>query len=287
VIRTYTLLAAALLLVPLTASAQKADAPCPLCATWNAPQDPFHVYGNTYYVGTHGLSALLIVSKAGLVLIDGDLPDAPPQIAAHIKALGFDIRDVKLILNTHAHFDHAGGISALQTMSGATVDASPWSAAVFKSGGVGKDDPQYGAVRPIAPVAHVRVIHDGEVVHLGDVALTAHFTPGHTPGGTSWTWKSCEKGRCRDMVYTDSLTGASADGYKFSAHPAVVASFEKSFQTVDALPCDILLTPHPEFSDVMGRMQKGDFVDPQACHMLVAKARDAFAKRLESEKTRK
>ena len=285
------LLCAALLLAPLTmslaASAQNADSPCPLCTTWNAPQAPFHVYGNTYYVGTHGLSSILLVSSQGLVLIDGDLPDAPPQIAAHIRALGFDIKNVKLILNTHAHFDHAGGISALQKMSGATVEASPWSAAVFKSGGVGKDDPQYGAVRPIAPVAKVKVLQDGQTVHLGDVALTAHFTPGHTPGGTSWTWTSCEKGRCLNMVYTDSLTAVSADGYKFTVHPKVMASFEKSFKTVDALPCDILLTPHPEFSDVMGRMQKGNFVDPNACHALVAKSRDAFAKRLADEEAKK
>jgi metallo-beta-lactamase class B len=283
------LLCAALLLTSaiFPAKAQNADSPCPLCETWNAPQEPFHVYGNTYYVGTHGLGSILVVSNRGLVLIDGDLPAAPPQIAAHIKALGFDIRNVKLILNTHAHFDHAGGISALQKMSGAFVDASPWSAAVFRSGGVGRDDPQYGAVRPIAPVAKVKEIEDGETVHVGDVALTAHFTPGHTPGGTSWTWVSCEKAHCLHMVYTDSLTAVSAKGYRFTDHPAVLADFERSFRVVDALPCDILLTPHPEFSDVMGRMQKGDFVDPNACHSLVAKSRVAFAKRIADEKAKK
>lgn len=156
------------------------------------PQQAFRIYGNTYYVGTHGLSSVLIASEGGHVLIDGALPESAPLIAANIRSLGFRIQDVKLILNSHAHFDHAGGIAELQRLSGARVAASRWTADVMKKGEVPRDDPQFGALRPIARVARVETFEDGETLRAGSLAVTAHLTPGHTPGGTSWTWRSCE-----------------------------------------------------------------------------------------------
>src|SRR5580700_2496661 len=165
---------------------------CTHCAEWNVPQAPFRIYGNTYYVGPHGLSSILIASDSGLVLIDGALPESTEQIVANIRSLGFRIEDVKLILNSHVHFDHAGGIAELQRLSGARVMASKWSAAVMRTGGVGRGDPQFGAVAPIAPVKNVHELRDGESFRVGPIVITAHLTPGHTPGGTSWTWKSCE-----------------------------------------------------------------------------------------------
>ena len=159
------------------------EPPCPSCATWNAPQAPFHIYGNSYYVGTHGLTAILVASDAGHVLLDADLPESVPQIVANVRDLGFRVEDVKLIVNSHVHFDHAGGIAELQHLSGARVVASEWSAAVLKAGGVATDDPQHGGIRGIAPVAHVETLHDGEVLRIGPLELAAHVTPGHTPGG--------------------------------------------------------------------------------------------------------
>ncbi len=153
------LIAAASLASAASLAAQNTDSSaCPSCATWNAPQHPFRVFGNTYYVGTHGLGSILITSDSGDILIDGALPESPPSIVANIRALGFRIEDVKLILNSHAHFDHAGGIAELQRLSGARVAASPWSADVLKAGGMGRGDPQYGSLLPIAPVANVSVI---------------------------------------------------------------------------------------------------------------------------------
>src|ERR1700677_4770430 len=128
---------------------------CTHCAEWNIPQAPFRIYGNTYYVGPHGLSSILIASDSGLVLIDGALPESVPQIVANLRSLGFRIEDVKLILNSHVHFDHAGGIAELQRLSGARVVASKSSAAVMMTSGLGRDDPQYGSIQPIALVAHV------------------------------------------------------------------------------------------------------------------------------------
>ena len=269
------------------------ELPCSSCAVWNVPQAPFRIYGDTYYVGPHGLSSILIGSDAGLVLIDGALPDSAAQIAANIQTLGFKIKDVKLILNSHAHYDHAGGIAELQRLSGAEVVVSPWSAEVMRKGGVGRGDPQTGTIRGIARVARVRELHDGETVHVGPLALTAHFTPGHTPGGTSWTWRSCEGGRCLDMVYADSLSPVSADGFKFTQpreFPGAIAGFEKSFAFFDTVPCDILLTPHAESSGFWDRVEgrrKGVMPDPMIdgslCRKLADNSRELLRKRVAIE----
>jgi metallo-beta-lactamase class B len=266
---------------------------CEECAEWNTSQQPFRVYGNTWYVGVHGLSSVLITSPQGHVLIDGDIPESAPKIAASIRALGFRMEDVKLILNTHVHFDHAGGIADLQRMSGATVAASPSTARVLKLGHSEPDDPQFGKLPPIKTVAKVRVIQDGETLHVGPLAVTAHFTPGHTRGGTSWTWQSCEHERCLNIAYVDSLTAVSADNFRFSSnttYPEVRQDFEKSFATVSALPCDILLTPHPNASNLWARLEKRDkggdanaLVDPGACKRYAETARVSFQKRLASE----
>jgi metallo-beta-lactamase class B len=273
------------------AHAQDASS-CPRCEQWNVSQQPFQIYGNTYYVGVHGLSSILLTSPRGHILIDGDLEESAPKIVANIRTLGFRIEDVKLILNSHVHYDHAGGIAELHKLSGAAVAGSPFTAQALESGRSGKDDPQYGILPPIQKVAGVQVLKDGQTVHVGPLALTAHFTPGHTPGGTSWTWQSCEKERCLNMVYADSLTAVSADSFRFSdsqAYPTVRQDFEKSFATLNSLPCDILLTPHPDISDMWERLEKRDkgdpnaFVDTTACKRFAATSRENLAKRLASE----
>jgi beta-lactamase superfamily II metal-dependent hydrolase len=147
-------------------------------ADWHAPQDPFAVYGNTYYVGTGGISAVLIASPAGHVLIDGGPTGSSAQIAEHVRKLGFKVEDIRYILNGHEHFDHAGGIAELQKMSGAVVLASPASAEVLRTGLPDKRDAQYPSLQAMTPVANTRAVRDGEVVRLGPLAVTAHFTPG-------------------------------------------------------------------------------------------------------------
>jgi metallo-beta-lactamase class B len=281
-----------LFLVPLSGflGGQTALPPCESCAKWNTPQQPFRIFGNTYYAGPHGLTSLLITSDAGLVLIDGALPESVPWIVNNIHTLGFQMEDIKFILNSHPHYDHAGGIAELQRLSGAEVVASPWSAEMLTKGGVAKDDPQSGIVRPIAPVARVRKLHDGEILHVGTLELTAHFTPGHTPGGTSWTWKSCTNKRCLNMVYADSLTAVSADGYKFTKSRGFPKNFETSFAFLDTVPCDILLTPHGEASGfwdkVEGRNQHvspDPMIDPSACKKLADNSRESLRKRIATE----
>jgi metallo-beta-lactamase class B len=269
-------------------------APCGSCAAWNVAQPPFRIFGNTYYVGVRGLSSILITSNEGHVLIDGGLPESVPNIAASIRSLGFRIEDVKLILNSHVHHDHAGGIAELQRLSGAVVAASSWSAAVLRTGDVGRADPQFGTLPPIAPVAQVRSIGTDETLRVGPIALTPHFTPGHTPGGTSWAWRSCEGERCLDIVYPDSLTAVSSPGFLFTRspdYPEALRDFERSFTVLSSLPCDILLTPHPDFSDMMGKLESrtrgavDPFVNTAACREFVERARDGLSRRIASEMT--
>ena len=284
----------ALMLAALPAAAQQVTQ-CASCAAWNVPQTPFRIYGNTYYVGTHELSSILIASDQGLVVIDGDLTEAAPQIEGNIRALGFRPEDIKLILNSHNHFDHAAGIAPLQRFSGARVAASPRSAEVLRRGSLSEDDPQHDLLPPpMQPVPKVDVIRDGQTLRVGPLALTAHFTPGHTPGGTSWSWTSCEQQRCLHIVYADSLTAVSADSYRYTDHPDLVAGFEKSFTALETMPCDILLTPHPGFSNILGRLEARDkggkpdaFIDSGACKKLAQSSREGLAKRLAQEKTGK
>jgi metallo-beta-lactamase class B len=253
---------------------------------WLAPQDPFPIYGNTYYVGTHGISAVLITSPAGHILIDGGPPGAADQIAAHVRALGFRVEDIRYILNGHDHFDHAGGIGALQKMSGAEVLGSPASVAVLKSGQPDKRDAQYPNLEPLAPVANTRAVRDGDVVRLGPLAVTAHFTPGHTPGATSWTWQSTQGGKTMRMVYADSLTAIAADGRSFSRNPLYPnarADVERSIATVEGLECDVLVSAHPEYSDLWERQAHAAFVDRDACRKYAAAARAWLAKTLAAE----
>jgi len=265
---------------------------CEWCSGWGQPREPFRIFGNTWYVGG-GVSSVLITTPKGHVLIDGGLTQTAPQIAANIAKLGFRLEDVKVIVNSHTHYDHAGGIAALQRASDASIAASEKASRALAGGGPTEDDPQFGfgqAHNNFPPVAKVRVIADGDKITLGGVEITAHYTPGHTPGGTSWTWKSCENGRCLDMVYADSLNSVSAPDFKFSAVPGRVAEFEKSIDTVAGFACDILITPHPEAFDVDAKLASraagakvNPFIDPNACKAYAAGARERLAKRVKEE----
>ena len=267
--------------------------------SWSQPQEPEHIYGNTYYVGTVGLSSVLIHTDAGAILLDGTLEKTAPLVEANIRKLGFKLEDVKLILSSHAHFDHAGGIATLQRDSGATVVASPSGAQALRLGHAVADDPQAGYVKDShwPAVAQVREVHDGEVVRVGDIAVSAHFTPGHTPGSTTWTWQSCENGRCLDVVYADSLNPISAPGFHFLAdatHADLTAGVRKSIRTVADLPCDILISVHPDIAGVDKKLQQlaakpavNPFIDAQACRTYAERADKLLDARIAEEKSGK
>lgn len=263
---------------------------CSFCAGWDEPQAPFKIHHNSYYVGTRGLSAILITSKKGHVLLDGGLPSSAPQIINNIRTLGFSVEDIKLILNSHAHYDHAGGIAALQKVSGARVVASPKSVAALMRGNSGPEDPQYGVLFDYPKIDNVEPIVLGELLSSGAIKLTPHSTPGHTPGGTTWSWESCSKSeQCITIVYADSQTPVSAEGFRYSdakSYPSVLKDFEQGHNTLEQLTCDILITTHPGASGVWERFAKGngDLIDVKACKRYAATARELLIKRLAQEK---
>ncbi len=270
---------------------------CEQCEKWNEAVAPFRIYGNTYYVGVRGLSSVLVTSSQGLVLLDGDLPQSAPRIEANVRSLGFRVEDIRLILNSHTHFDHAGGIAALQRDSGAQVVASPRGAEALRLGHPVVDDPQAGFADIGFPAlkAPVRTVHDGEVLKLGEVEITAHFTPGHTPGSTSWTWRSCEAERCLDVVYADSLNAIAAPGFRYSGdqdHPDVSQRFRASVDAFAALPCDIIITVHPGLGHLWEKLearrkgvQPDPFIAPDACRAYADGMRTLLDERLAAERT--
>jgi len=286
-------LAVGLLLATTSTNGQQPTSVCGDCAEWNARQEPFRIVGNTYYVGPRGLSAILITSDAGHVLLDGALPESAAGIASSVRALGFTVGDIRLIVNSHVHFDHAGAIAELQRVSGASVAATSWSAGVLRTGAVPRSDPQFGVISPIAAIPNVRTIGDRETLRIGSIAITAHETPGHTPGGTSWTWQSCEDSRCVDFVYADSLTPVSADEFQFTRsreYPNALSDFERSFARLSSLQCDILLTPHPSASRFWQRVDKrqvtgsvDDIIDTGGCARYVDNARERLLQRVKLE----
>jgi metallo-beta-lactamase class B len=263
---------------------------------WNVPQEPFRVFGNTYYVGTAGLTAILITSDGGHILIDGALPQSAPLVEANIRALGFQPRDIRLILNSHEHFDHAGGLATLQRATGARIAASPAAARALRQGHPTAEDPQYqtGLKSPFPSVTRAQTIADRTTLRVGPLAVTAHFTPGHTPGATTWSWRSCDHSRCADIVYADSLTPVSDDGFRFTGdekRPSLVEVFRRSIRRVEELPCDVLLAPHPGFIRLASKLERlkerpdvNPFVEKNACRIFAAAATKRLEQRVATER---
>jgi len=285
--------------VASAAGSQAADDPltrpiaADFAARWLAPQPPKRIHGNSYLIGFRKMNVALIDSGAGLIVIDSALPQSVAAVEANIRALGFDLRDVKLILSTEPHYDHAGGLAALARDTGATVVASAPAAAVLRAGRSGADDPQFGQLPALPRVTgKLRVVRDGEAIRLGKVIVTAVATPGHTAGSMSWRWQSCEAGRCLNMVFVSSLNPVSVEGYRFSdpAHAAWVAAFRRTIGRVGALPCDVLFTAHPDnsggdtkFAAFEARPTPNPFIDPGACRELSARYTKILDDRLASE----
>ncbi len=253
---------------------------------WDKAGPPFRVHGNTYYVGTCGITALLVVGDDGHVLIDGGTAAGAAAIAANIEALGFQLADVKVLLHSHEHFDHVGGLAELQRRTGGRLLASAEAAPVLASGRESADDPQFGMHEPF-PAARVDgPAVPGETVRLGDLALMPVGTPGHTPGALSWQWQSCNGEDCRTIVYADSLSPISSDAYRFSDHPAYIADFREGLLRLASLDCAILLTPHPSASEMRKRLLAGSLTEEPRCEAYAAGIRSRLDARLAEEEAK-
>ena len=250
---------------------------------WDKPGPPFRIGDNSWYVGTCGITAILVTGNEGHILIDGGPEAAAPVIANNIEALGFKLADVKLLLHSHEHFDHVAGLAELQRRTGARLLASERAAPVLASGHAADDDPQAASLPPFPAAQVAGTVTPGQPVTLGALSLMPEATPGHTPGALTWHWQACDGEDCPTIVYADSLSPISSDGYRFSDHPDVVRGFRAGLVMLASLDCDILLTPHPSASQMRDRLLSGTLVDRSACARYAANIENWLDARLEEE----
>lgn len=264
-------------LAPRPASAQLAER----WQAMNRPVEPFRIAGSLYYVGANSVTSFLIATPEGHVLIDGGFEETVPLIRASVEALGFEWADVRLLLNSHAHFDHAGGLARIREETGARLAASARDAPLLERGGLGDD--LLGDEAPFPPVTVDRWLEDGESVSLGGVTLTARVTAGHTRGCTTWDFEVEEAGRTLRAVSICSLS--VLDGMRFGdapTYPGIADDFRRSFEVLESLPAEIFLASHAGFFDLKGKRERlggpgpNPFVDPEGYRAYVARARERF-----------
>jgi metallo-beta-lactamase class B len=256
--------------------------------TWTEPFPAFHIAGNLYYVGSKGLANYLITTPQGHILINSDLEANVPMIRDSVEKLGFKFSDIKILLISHAHWDHDAGSASIKTLTGAKYMVMDADVPVVESGG--KSDFFYKT--DLYPPAKVdRVLHDGDEVKLGDAVLVAHLTPGHTRGCTTWTMKVKEGGKTYDVVIIGSPN--VNEGYKLvgnTLYPGIASDYERTFRVLKSLPCDFFLGAHGSYFAMetkYARLQKGDplpFIDPAGYKSYVADREQAFRAELARQK---
>ncbi len=252
---------------------------------WRDPAPPVRIEDNVYFVGTCGITSLLVTSDAGHVLIDTAEAEAVPQILANIRRLGFKPMDIKWLLASHVHFDHVGGHAALQAATGARIAALPDQARELELGEPMSDDPQHGLIKGITPVKVDRRLADGVVWSVGSNRFTAYATPGHTRGSTSWAIQTCATGPCPQILMADSISPVSADTYRFTANAEWVTRFRAGVGRISALPCDILITPHPAASKLFDRLASpGPLTAAGSCQAYSAEGLNWMERRLSTER---
>jgi metallo-beta-lactamase class B len=250
----------------------------------NQPVLPFHIIGNIYYVGASDITSYLIVTPAGDILIDGGFVETAPQIEKNIATLGFKLTEVKFILNSHAHLDHAGGIAELRRLSGAQFVAMDGDVPALTA----------GTAYPAAPPD--RVIHDSDTVVLGGVTITAHLTPGHTRGCTTWTMAAQDGGKTYNVVFVGSATVLPQ--YKLidrpgapATYPGIEPDYEKTFRVLKSIPCDVFLAAHGTFYSLTQKREamsknpaQNPFIDPTGYQAYIVRADGAFQAELQKER---
>jgi len=255
---------------------------------WNNPTTPFAVIGNIYYVGTAGLAAYLITTPQGHVLLDGCLPESAEQIKRNITALGFELRDIKYLLNSHAHYDHSGGLAELKAATGAKLIASEGDKSALEGGFYLGSNTDHSLDAP--PVKVDRVIQDRAQVSLGGTTLTANATPGHTRGCTSWSMPVQAAGTTYQVLFFCSATVAANRLVAPPQYPGIVSDYEHTFAKVRKLKVDVFLAPHPEFFHMrekrerLGQSELNPFVDPGEFRLFIDRAEESFRKDLAQQR---
>jgi metallo-beta-lactamase class B len=257
---------------------------------WVAPFPPHHIAGNLYYVGSEDLAAYLIVTPKGLILINSNLETSPPLIKKSVEALGFRFSDIKILLISHAHYDHCAGSAMVKKLTSAKYMVMAADVPVVESGG--KDDFHYGAdpTMRFPPTKVDRILHDGDTVRLGGTVLTAHLTGGHTKGTTTWTMDEMEGSKTLHVVIVGSPN--VNPGYKLvgnKAYPQIAADYAHGFQVMKNQPCDVFLGAHGGYYDMKekyARWKAGDrnaFIDPEGYKAYIAEREQAFEAELKRQ----
>jgi metallo-beta-lactamase class B len=247
---------------------------------WSTPVEPFQIVGNIYYVGTKGLAAYLIVSNQGAILLDGTTAENAPQIERNIEALGVPLHAVKRLISDHAHHDHVGALAQIKHDTGAEFLASAGDTWALEHGRV-RGDTNYEPAA-FAPIKVDRVVGDGDTIQLGDVTLTAHLTPGHTPGCTSWSTVVQEQGRPLNVLFLGSITVAGNILVGNQKYPKIASDYRATFRKLKTMQADIVLPSHPDIANVMEREarreagEKDAFIDPQLLPSLIKHFSAAF-----------
>jgi metallo-beta-lactamase class B len=259
---------------------------------WNQPVEPFRIAGNVYYVGASDVTSYLIATPKGLVLIDSGFRETVPLIRRNIVKLGFKFEDVKIILNSHAHYDHAGGLAELKRLTKATFYASQKDGELLERGGLG--DPNYGDKYPFEAIKSDKILKDGQKIKLGGSVLTANLTSGHTPGCTTWTTTVKDNGRDLNILF---LCSTSAPGYKLvgnEKYPNIEADYLHTFAWLKKQNVDVFLAAHGSIYDLKGKLEKlgkGDkanpFIDPQGYKDYIEQSEKNFTTNLAAQKAAK
>ena len=255
---------------------------------WEKEAPPFRIHGDTYHVGTCGISALLVAGPEGHVLIDTGTRNGSVEVLRNVRLLGLQEENVEAVLTSHEHFDHVGGMWWVTQNTGARVLTSPEAARVIETGQDHPLDPQAGMHPPMHPVDGrlISTVTPGTSVSLAGLTFTPIATPGHTPGALSWQWQSCEGAECASIVYADSLSPISSENYRFSDHPEYLAAFRAGLARLAALDCDILLTPHPSASRMRDKIVAGDLIAGPGCAEYAARISERLDQRIAEEAAR-
>jgi metallo-beta-lactamase class B len=256
---------------------------------WTEPFPPYRVIGNVYYVGSRGLASYLITTPQGNILVNSSLEASVPLIRDSVEKLGFHFKDTKILLISHAHYDHCGGSAAVKELTGAKYMVMDADVPEIESGGKGNF--QYGGVQSYQPAKVDRVLHDGDEVKLGGTVLTAHLTPGHTKGTTTWTMKATEGSKTYNVVIVGSPN--VNPGYKLvnnSLYPQIADDYALMFRVLKSLPCDVFLGAHGDYYGMEAKYSKmkeggaNPFIDPDGYKSYVAEREQTFLRDLAEQR---
>lgn len=256
--------------------------------SWNQPVKPYRIIGNVYYVGASDVSSYLITTPNGHILLDSGFYETVPQIQKNVEQLGFRFADIKILINSHAHYDHTGGLALLKELTKATFITSRGDADLLARGG--KNDFGFGDRFPYQPVTADKLLDDGDKVELGGMVLTAHLTPGHTRGCITWTMKVKDAAREYDVVFVGS---SSVPGYKLvgnEKYPTIIEDYERTFRVLKSLKCDVFLAAHGSFYSMLEKaklLEQGSktnpFIDPAGYREYIERSEKAFRDQVKRE----